>query len=46
MFVTDEEWRPEYNQYFIDGTCNGLVVGAPTGREGMDISFVVGIPGL
>ncbi|MFD4976984.1 hypothetical protein [Streptomyces sp. NPDC058424] len=46
MFVTDEEWRPDYNQYFVDGTCNGLVVGAPTGRAGMDISFVAGIPGL
>ncbi|MEU7383415.1 hypothetical protein AB0A91_26155 [Streptomyces sp. NPDC042207] len=28
MFLTEGQWRTDYSQHFIDGTCNGLVVGA------------------
>ncbi|MGW0950597.1 hypothetical protein ACWCRF_17025 [Streptomyces sp. NPDC002405] len=46
MFVTDEEWRPEYSRYFSSGACNGLVVGAPMQRTGMDISFLLDVQGV
>ncbi|MEU7022764.1 hypothetical protein ABZ990_19190 [Streptomyces sp. NPDC046203] len=47
MFVTDEPWDPAYAGRFADGTCDGLVVGAPLRRKaGFDLSFLPGLPGL
>ncbi|MGW6395743.1 hypothetical protein ACWFR1_35780 [Streptomyces sp. NPDC055103] len=48
MFVTDEQWDPAYAERFTDGTCDGLVVGAPTRRRaaGPDLAFLPGLPGL
>ncbi|MFD8008891.1 hypothetical protein [Streptomyces sp. NPDC058955] len=49
MFVADEPWDPAYAERFEDGTCDGLVVGAPTrGKSGpaVDLAFLPGITGL
>lgn len=47
MFVTDEPWDPGYAERFADGTCDGLVVGAPTRRKtGPDLAFLPELPGL
>ncbi|MFE6222568.1 hypothetical protein [Streptomyces sp. NPDC057854] len=49
MFVTDEPWDPAYAERFADGTCDGLVVGAPAARKkgpAADLGFLPGVPGL
>ncbi|MFB9558470.1 hypothetical protein [Streptomyces roseoviridis] len=47
MFVIDEPWDPVHAERFADGTCDGLVVGAPTDRKaGPDLAFLPGLTGL
>ncbi|MFI8823833.1 hypothetical protein [Streptomyces sp. NPDC053431] len=47
MFVTDEPWDPAYAERFADGTCDGLVVGAPLRpKAGPDLAFLPDLPGL
>ncbi|MFJ5829112.1 hypothetical protein [Streptomyces sp. NPDC093089] len=49
MFVTDEPWDPAYAERFEDGTCDGLVIGAPARRRtgpAADLAFLPDVPGL
>lgn len=49
MFVTDEPWDPAYAEWFEDGTCDGLVIGAPTRRKSgpaVDLAFLPDVAGL
>ncbi|MFI8287512.1 hypothetical protein ACIGBL_00060 [Streptomyces sp. NPDC085614] len=49
MFVTDEPWDPAYTERFEDGTCDGLVIGAPVRRKSgpaVDLAFLPDVEGL
>ncbi|MFE1546333.1 hypothetical protein [Streptomyces sp. NPDC058718] len=49
MFVTDEPWDPAYTERFEDGTCDGLVIGAPARRKSgpsVDLAFLPDVAGL
>ncbi|WP_031003426.1 hypothetical protein [Streptomyces sp. NRRL F-5727] len=49
MFVADEPWDPAYAERFADGTCDGLVVGAPTRAKSapaVDLAFLPDLVGL
>ncbi|MFF0478232.1 hypothetical protein [Streptomyces sp. NPDC004284] len=46
MQLVGEAWRPEYEEYFRPGGCDGLFVSRPGPGAPADLSFVPMVPGL